>query len=225
MHWIQSWDTALFRCINDTLSNPVFDRVMPFVSGNKFFFPALVVAGLLLLWKGGRRGRLCVLMAALIIPAGDGFVINTLKHAIARPRPFVTLDDMRFLGIRTTPDTSANIRAIISLDDEPGGPPQNTSMPSAHAANWFAATMILLVYYRRSWRFMLPLAGTVAFSRAYNGVHYPSDVLAGAILGAGYAVAGIWAINALWLWAGRKWFPLWFEKLPSLVNPETPRTK
>ena len=37
---------------------------------------------------------------------------------------------------------------------------------------------------------MLPMALAVSFSRVYNGVHYPSDVLAGAILGAGYAAAG-----------------------------------
>ncbi len=221
MHWLQSLDSALFRFINDTLSNPLFDRLMPFASQNKFFFPVLVIAGLLLLWKGGRRGRLCVLMAALIIPAGDGLVVNTLKHAIARPRPFVALDDVRFWGIKTTTETSTNIRAMTGAEDEPGGLRHHNSMPSAHAANWFAGTMILLIYYRRSWRFVLPLACLVAFSRVYNGVHYPSDVLAGAILGAGYAAAGIWALNALWLWAGRKWFPLWWEKLPSLVRPES----
>ena len=49
MHWIPSIDLALFRFINDTLSNPVFDRVMPFASQNKFFFPVLIVAGLALL--------------------------------------------------------------------------------------------------------------------------------------------------------------------------------
>ncbi|HLX70510.1 MAG TPA: glycosyltransferase family 39 protein, partial [Verrucomicrobiae bacterium] len=71
---------------------------------------------------------------------------------------------------------------------------------------------------RRSWRFMLPLACLVSFSRIYNGVHYPSDVLAGAILGAGYAVAGMWAIESLWRVVGQRWFPLWWEKLPSLVH-------
>ena len=91
-------------------------------------------------------------------------------------------------------------------------------MPSSHAANWFAATMICYVFYRRSWRFMLPLACLVSFSRIYNGVHYPSDVLAGAILGAGYAAAGMWAIESLWRFAGQRWFPLWWEQLPSLVN-------
>jgi hypothetical protein len=68
---------------------------------------------------------------------------------------------------------------------------------------------------------MLPLACLVCFSRLYNAAHYPSDVLAGAILGAGYAVAGMWFFNALWNWAGRKWFPLWWAKVPSLLNPKT----
>jgi Dolichyl-phosphate-mannose-protein mannosyltransferase/PAP2 superfamily len=93
------------------------------------------------------------------------------------------------------------------------------SMPSSHAANWFAATMILFIYYRRSLWFMLPGAILVSFSRLYNGVHYPSDVTAGAILGAGYAAASVWSLAALWEWAGRKWFPLWWQKFPSLINP------
>ena len=91
-------------------------------------------------------------------------------------------------------------------------------MPSSHAANWFAGTMICYVFYRRSWRFMLPLACLVAFSRIYNGMHYPTDVLAGAILGAGYAAAGMWALESIWRFAGQKWFPIWWQKLPSLVN-------
>src|SRR3569833_3792133 len=89
----------------------------------------------------------------------------------------------------------------------------NNSMPSSHAANWFAATMICLVFYRRSWRIMLPLACLVSFSRIYNGVHYPSDVLAGAILGAGYAIAGMRAIESIWRFAGKRWVPLWWEQL------------
>jgi hypothetical protein len=94
-------------------------------------------------------------------------------------------------------------------------------MPSAHAANWFAATMVLWLYYRRSWRFMLPMAALVSFSRVYNGMHYPGDVLVGAILGAGYAVAGGWGLNFLWRGIGRRWFPLWWGMLPSLAPPFT----
>src|ERR1035438_6492792 len=80
--------------------------------------------------------------------------------------------------------------------------------------------MILFLFYRRSLWFMLPMALTVSFSRVYNGVHYPSDVLAGMVLGAGYAAAGVVALQTIWSWAGRKWFPLWHAQLPSLLKPD-----
>jgi 4-amino-4-deoxy-L-arabinose transferase-like glycosyltransferase len=97
------------------------------------------------------------------------------------------------------------------------------SMPSSHALNWFSATVITLIYYRRSIRFMLPLALIVSFSRVYNGVHYPSDVLAGAVFGAGCGAGVVWSANAFWFWAGRRWFPVWHDRLPSLVQP-VPKT-
>jgi membrane-associated phospholipid phosphatase len=218
VHWLKILDTTVFRFINDSLVNPFFDWLMPFASGNKFFVPAIIIAGIIFLWKGGRRARLCGLMLALIIWPGDSFIANTIKHAVARPRPFVQLDNVRVYGKRTSPDPEAKKK--MERIGAPANRPGYNSFPSSHAANWFAATMIFFIYYRRSWRVCLPLACLVAFSRLYNGVHFPSDVLAGAIIGAGYAVAGVWAINALWIFAGRKWFPLWWKKLPSLVNAE-----
>lgn len=220
MHWLQTVDVGVFRFINGTLSNPVFDIVMPFASGNKIFFPLLAIVGMLLLWKGGKRGCLCALMVALILWPADSYICNTIKHAVARPRPFVTLED-----VRQPMKTARNPRAQGSrmedqpdASDRPANEPNHNSMPSSHAANWFAATMICYVFYRRSWKFILPLACLVSFSRVYNGVHYPSDVLAGGFLGAGYAAAGMWAIESLWRFVGQKWFPLWWEQLPSLVN-------
>lgn len=191
---------------------------MPFASGNKIFFPVLAVIGMLLLWKGGKRGWICALMAALILGPGDSYVYNTLKHAIGRARPFVTLTDVN-LPMKRDKNNSAPPPAMDNPQtDAPKNLPNYNSMPSSHAANWFAATMICLVFYRRSWRFMLPLACLVSFSRIYNGVHYPSDVLAGAIIGAGYAAAALWVIESLWRFIGQRWFPLWWEQLPSLVN-------
>src|SRR5258706_7319013 len=80
--------------------------------------------------------------------------------------------------------------------------------------------MVLFIYYRRSLWLMLPLALGVSFSRIYNGVHYPSDVLVGAILGAGYAACTVWTLNSLWRQIGPRWFPLWWTKLPSLLDPK-----
>jgi membrane-associated phospholipid phosphatase len=220
VHWLHTLDVGVFRFINGTLSNPVFDLIMPFASGNKFFFPALGLVGMLLLWKGGKRGWLCALMTALILWPGDSLICNTLKHAVARPRPFVTLPDVN-RPENTIKSPLAHVPRMERWQSDfgsPPGEPNHNSFPSSHAANWFAATMICYVFYRRSWRFMLPLACLVSFSRIYNGVHYPSDVLAGAILGAGYATAGLWAIENFWRFLGQRWFPLWWQKLPSLVN-------
>ena len=173
MHWLQTLDTELFRFINLTLINPVFDVVMPFASGNALFAPLLLLAGVLLLWKGRARGALCVLMLALIVPLGDGLVCNTLKHAVGRPRP----DDRP--ARRPSPGQQRRLRrACRPPGIAPGGTgragsrrqERRASMPSSHAANWFAATMILFIYYRRSVWFMLPAAILVSFSRIYNGV-------------------------------------------------------
>jgi len=195
-------DVGLFRFVNEALVNPVFNVVMPFLSGNALFYPTLVVLGTFLIWKGGKRGLVFVLMLGLVVGIGDGFICNTLKHAVARQRPFLVLD---------------NVNCLVGK----GG---SFSMPSGHAANWFAATMVALVYYRKSIWFMLPLASLVGFSRIYNGVHYPSDVLVGAAVGLGEAVAMLWLFDSLYAWVGKTWFPLWWQKLPTLLNPPA-RTK
>jgi 4-amino-4-deoxy-L-arabinose transferase-like glycosyltransferase/membrane-associated phospholipid phosphatase len=198
MAWLRALDADLFHFVNLNLRHPALDGVMRFLSENILFAPVMLVLGLWLLKKGGIRGRILVLMLAILLPLGDGCVVNPLKHAIGRDRPFEGMTDARVVA----------------------GWSESRSMPSAHAANWFAATMIALVYYRRSWRFMVPLASAVAFSRVYVGSHYPSDVVVGAIVGAGYGAAGVIGLNELWRLAGRRLFPLWWRRLPSLVNPE-----
>jgi undecaprenyl-diphosphatase len=218
MHWLQALDTNLFLFVNRSLANPVFDWLMPILSGNVLFFPVVVLIGVGMLWKGNLRARLCVLMLLLIMPPGDAFVTNALKHTIARPRPFVTLPEARVFGTvgkgYVPPQVDSN---GVDMSGKKGS---RNSMPSSHAANWFAATMIFLIYYRRSLWFMLPMAFAVSFSRVYNGVHYPSDVLVGAFVGAGYAAAGAIALQTAWRRIGKKWFPPWHAQLSSLLNPD-----
>src|SRR5438874_2144040 len=197
MSWLHSLDVAMFRFINETLSNPLFDRCMPFFSGNSLFVPFLIVVAAVLVWRAGMRGRVCLIMLVLVICLGDPLIVNTIKHTAGRLRPFNDIPD-----------------AITRVGR--GG---SFSMPSAHSANWFSAATVFFIYYRRSVWFLLPLASLVGFSRIYNGVHYPSDVLVGAILGVGYAAALVWSLDALWRRAGRLWFPLWWERLPALRNP------
>ena len=207
MHWLQTIDTALFRFINGSLSNPFFDWLMPIMSGGGGVIHGFILLAVLAfagtLCFGRARARLCALTIALVVALGDGLVVNTIKHLVERPRPCVALSGViERLGCTTS-----------------------GSMPSAHAANWFALTMVMFLFYRRSLWVMLPLALTVSFSRVYNGVHYPGDVLAGMILGAGYAAAGVVALQTIWNWVGEKWFPLWHARMPSLLKAEGGRRK
>src|SRR5208282_1502250 len=78
MHWLQALDTSLFLFVNRSLANPVFDWLMPILSGNAFFFPVLFLLGAGLLWKGNARMRLCTLLLLLILPLGDTFICNTI---------------------------------------------------------------------------------------------------------------------------------------------------
>ena len=222
MHWLQTLDTNLFLFVNRSLVNPFFDWLMPVLSGNNGvkggFIALAVLASFALLWFGNRRARLSVLMTVLIVATNDGLLCNTIKHAVARPRPFVTLPEARVSGIVGQGYDPPEINQYgVDMAADKGS---RNSMPSSHAANWFAGTMVAFLFYRRSLWFMLPLALGVSFSRVYNGVHYPSDVLVGAILGAGYAVAAVIGLQAAWNSIGKKWFPQWHAQLPSLLNPE-----
>lgn len=198
MSWLQSLDTALFRFINLKLSNPLFDAILPQFAGNGWFVPAVVALAVWLLFKDGARGRLLVLMLILVLAFGDSAVINPLKKAVDRPRPHAVVPEANLLV----------------------GEGGSGSMPSSHTSIWCAAALIAFVCYRRSWRFMVPLVLLMGFSRVYVGAHYPGDVLAGAILGAGYAAAGLWALNLFWRFVGRRWFPIWWSRVPSLFLPK-----
>jgi membrane-associated phospholipid phosphatase len=170
---------------------------MPIVSGRGVpWLIAVVIAVPGILFFAGTRLKICALLMVLVVGLGDPLVIGTVRNLVARPRPcFAVADVNALLGCTTS-----------------------GSLPSAHAANWFAMATVMFLFYRRSGWIMFPLAASVAFSRVYCGVHYPSDVTIGAILGAGYAIALVVTAQALWNFLGRKIFPNWHEQMPSLVN-------
>lgn len=114
-----------------------------------------------------------LLRSAAVVAAGSAVNIGityALKYAVKRDRPF-----------ETYPDLIKNKSGHDYLKDP--------SFPSGHTSSAFATATGLSLEYPK-WYVIVPsylYAGTVAYSRMYLGVHYPSDVLTGAVIGSGCA--------------------------------------
>ncbi len=165
---IQNIDMSIFNAVNGRWISPFLDRLMVLTTNQETGI--LIVIGLLALFallgrKKGRVAALSVLVAYGIIDPLGSYVIKPL---IARPRPC-------HLGIG---------RLLVDCGS-------GFAMPSLHAAASFGIFTALVVHY--GWR-AAPLyifAAGVAYSRVYVGVHWPSDVVVGALYGAsiGFAMA------------------------------------
>ncbi len=182
IEFLSSLDLSLFYFGNRTLQNPLFDLVMPFITDLNKKPVAFVIAAilwLLLLVKGGKQGRMAALLLIPTIALGDQLNSSFLKHLFERLRPCHTLPDVHLL---------------VSCGS-------GYSFPSSHAVNNFAAALVLS-YFERKWTWaFFTFAGTVAFSRVYVGAHYPSDILAGAVVGliAGLIILFLYIKTAAWL--------------------------
>ncbi len=164
-------DLSIFHFINSTLANPVFDLIMPIITSVKFWMPIYIVSIALLILKGGTKGRILAIILMLSIVISDQTNSHLLKNIFNRERPCHSVEIARLLI----------------------GCPGGMSFPSSHAFNNFCAAVIISMFYRnRKWIF-ISIAGIIAFTRPYCGVHYPSDILAGAALGAllGYTIVRI----------------------------------
>jgi undecaprenyl-diphosphatase len=73
----------------------------------------------------------------------------------------------------------------------------DSSFPSSHAASTAAIVTVFVHRYTRFTPLGVLFALTMCLSRVHNGMHYPTDVLAGSILGVGYGAAAIWATRQI----------------------------
>lgn len=163
-------DRAVFRAINLDWSNPFFDAVMPILSDDHRAKPFFIATFVALLVFGKSRGRWAALLVVPLIALSDQVSSNWLKDVFDRPRPCITLPDARLVG------TGCSNRG---------------SMPSSHAANMTAAALHFALFYRRRRAVVVALAAlavAIGYSRVYVGVHYPSDVLGGMVVGAACAL-------------------------------------
>jgi undecaprenyl-diphosphatase len=126
----------------------------------------------LLAYLGRQSIPFPVALTAACVWSADLIALG-LKAATNRPRPFETI-----------PQADPLMGATVGQ-----------SLPSGHAATSFAGAVVLTYIFPRSAPYAFLLAAAIAFSRVYVGVHYPSDVLAGAALGACVGLAGVLVVR------------------------------
>ncbi|MCX6237375.1 MAG: phosphatase PAP2 family protein [Bacteroidia bacterium] len=169
LNLLKSWDKDLFLFLNG-IHSPLWDYSMTLFTLTPiwilFYGTILFIIGK----KYGKKSLFIFVSVILLILFADQFS-NLLKHTVQRLRPS---NDPAF-------------SQLVHVFFRKGG---LYGFVSAHAANTFAiATFTSLLFRNRRYTaFILPWAMMIAYTRVYLGVHYPGDILGGALLGVGVGI-------------------------------------
>lgn len=151
---LQQVDLSIFFFINQQLANPLFDIIFKSVH----YLSYVLLFSLILYFTLKKKKSIVLLMViSAIISSG---VAGLMKTGIERERPYQVLD----------------ARQLVDEDD-------NRSFPSNHVQLSFALSTIVFYFYRKFGTALFLLSLIMGFGRIYVGVHYPSDVLVGALIG------------------------------------------
>lgn len=181
-------DQDIFILINQGLSNVVFDWLLPIMRNPYTWAPLYLFLIIFFIKNYGKMGVFIVCMTLVNFGVTDIVSSHLIKKNVQRIRP---CNDPIF-------------KDEVNLRVRCGG---GYSFTSSHATNHFGMAFFWIALFRRRWRHTLWLsiawATIVSFSQIYVGVHYPFDILCGALLGA--------AVGLLNGYLFRRFFPDFFK--------------
>lgn len=159
MSFITNWDISILQFINDHMHMAILDKIMPIITklGDVGIVWFAISIALIISKKYRRIGWVCILSLFISSLIGEIF----LKHTIQRTRPF---------------NVVAGIDLLVRK-------PITSSFPSGHTTASFAVAYVISKTIKDFKPYVIVLAILIAFSRLYLFVHYPTDVLAGIVIG------------------------------------------
>ncbi|MDI6757441.1 MAG: phosphatase PAP2 family protein [Endomicrobiia bacterium] len=165
---IQRGDDAATVFLNVRMGSEIGDWIMIFIThlGNGLVAAALVALALYLGRDTGGKNFWRNFLWAMAALLAAGATAQLIKFFFNRPRPLG--------GISNLPQLRDILRADMHW----------RSFPSGHSATAFAAAAYLAAKIKKLSPVFYCIAALIAVSRVYTGVHFPTDVMAGALLGA-----------------------------------------
>jgi membrane-associated phospholipid phosphatase len=169
MNQLFAYDKALFRLINYKWHNDFFDWLMPWLRNSNFWVPLYLFLLLFGTINYRKTGWWWVIFAICTAILTDFVSSALIKPNIIRIRPC------------NDPEIAGWVRVLV------GYRPQSSSFTSSHAANHFAMATFLYLTLRdnhRKWPLLFFFwAFCIGLAQVYVGVHYPLDVVCGALIG------------------------------------------
>jgi undecaprenyl-diphosphatase len=178
--WLQKVDEFLFTQINSHFTNSFLDTVLPWARESMIWVPLYLFLLVFVFINFGRKAWGYIVFLLLTVLVTDQISSHLIKVWVQRPRPCA--------------DLSLQIPVRLLLGGCSGG----YSFTSSHATNHFGVAIFVFVTLSsifKKWKWLLILwAALISYAQIYVGVHYPSDVLCGAILGSfiGYCIANFY---------------------------------
>jgi undecaprenyl-diphosphatase len=203
LKWLDQIDKVLVVLIQHDSDQSLWDKIMPVLRDPYTWIPLYLFMLYYVVRKDKQKAWLFIGLSILTFAITDSLTTQILKPLFGRLRPFCD------------PELHSVIRSLIDC----GG---IYSMPSSHAANHFGLAAFwyfsIITMSGKKWKWLWIWAAAVCYAQIYVGKHYPSDILAGSLIG---YITGM-GMSKIFVYGRNRQndrgaiFPFFFKKSPEL---------